>query len=158
MSSPKQPQSDAGSTLIDVEDDASAREQADDAPGATAFVRVESAAPRSAPVPPRRGTDSVPLAPRKGLQVSLPDEEPVAAAPPPTPEALLPEKKGRRGAWWDAHPEPEPEPGPDDLPGATAMVQAPEPEPQPEPEPEPEPAPPLEPEVEPYRPVRADDY
>jgi penicillin-binding protein 1A len=154
MSSPKQPQSDAGSTLIDVEDDASAREQAEDAPGATAFVRVESAAPRSAPVPPRRGTDSAPLAPRKGLQVSLPDEDPVTVVPPSRPESPLPEKKGRRGAWWDAQPEPEPLLDPDDLPGATAMVQAPEPEPLSEPEPEP----PLEPEVEPYRPVPADDY
>ena len=156
MSSPKQPQSDVGSTFIDVEDGASTREQADDAPGATAFVRVEGADPRPAPVPPRRGADTAPFAPRKGLQVSLPDEEPAAAAPPPRPVASLPETKGRRGAWWDTRQEPEPEPVPDDLPGATAMLQAPEPEP--EPPPEPEPAPPLEPEVEPYRPVPADDY
>ncbi|TMA41655.1 MAG: hypothetical protein E6J82_11740, partial [Deltaproteobacteria bacterium] len=64
------------------------------------------------------------------------------------------EKRGRRGAWWDEKPEKETEPDPDDLPGRTAVVQAPEPEPQPESEPKP----PAEPEVEPYRPVPADDY
>src|SRR5205085_4213193 len=69
-----------------------------------------------------------------------------------------PEPRGRRGAWWDARQEPlpeEPEPGPDDLPGSTAMVEVPAPEPEPEPPP---PPPPAEPEVEPYRPVAADDY
>src|SRR4051812_20127084 len=44
----------------------------DDNPGATAFVRVDGAAPagKSAPLPPRRG-EKQPLAPKKGLQVSI---------------------------------------------------------------------------------------
>src|SRR5207237_7305284 len=78
-------------------------------------------------------------------------------APPP------PDKKGRRGNWWDAKhdkdkdEEPEPEPDPDDLPGGTAMVQRPVVEPEPEPEPPP-PEPEPEPQLEPYRPLPADDY
>jgi len=143
---------------------------ADDAPGATAFVRLDG------PGGQRRSRNE-PLAPRKGLQVSLPDEEP---APPPPPKRVVPQpppdqKRGRRGAWWDekaaeipdepepepepppepepeAPPEPEPEPVPseDDSPGATAFLRA-----RPKPPPPPEPP---EPEVEPYRPVPADDY
>src|SRR6266851_9823893 len=104
---------------------------ADDAPGATAFVRLDG------PGGQRRSRNE-PLAPRKGLQVSLPDEEP---APPPPPKRVvaLPapaQKKGRRGAWWDEHaaeipdepepepPEPEPVPSEDDSPGATAFLRA----------------------------------
>jgi len=160
MPSSKRPESDAGSTLIDVDDDASTREQTplapeDDAPGATAFVRVDGPASRAAPLPPSRRAEVAPLAPRKGLQISLPDEESSAPPQPRLPAAPAPEDpKGRRGAWWDAKQEREPEPGPDDLPGSTAVAQAP----APEPEPEPEPLPPPEPEVEPYRPVPADDY
>src|SRR2546425_36568 len=139
---------------------------ADDLPGGTAFVRIEGAG-----APQRSRKEQAPLAPRKGLQVSLPDEEP---APPPPPKRVVappvPDKKGRRGAWWDeqaapipdepepAAPEPPPEPPPelappqDDSPGATAFFRAPRP-PKPPP-----PAEPAEPEVEPYRPVPADDY
>ncbi|HZX96938.1 MAG TPA: transglycosylase domain-containing protein, partial [Myxococcales bacterium] len=127
---------------------------ADEAPGATAFVRVDAPG-ASAPPMPRR-TETAPSAPKKGLQVTLPDEEP---APPPPPKRPLPppppDHKGRRGAWWDEKQEQLPEPDPDDLPGATAMVQAPIPEPEPEPPP---PEPEREIEVEPYRPVPADDY
>ena len=139
---------------------------ADDAPGATAFVRLDADGGH-----PRARKDQPPLAPRKGLQVSLPDDEP---APPPPPKRVVPQpppeqKKGRRGAWWDEkaaqipdEPEPEPEPPPepppeaappeDDSPGATAFLRA-----RPTPPPV-APAEPAEPEVEPYRPVPADDY
>jgi penicillin-binding protein 1A len=153
---PKRPQSDvAGSTLIDGGDDPAQAPAEDEAPGETAFVRVDRTAPKPAPLPPARRAGAVPLAPKKGLQVSLPDDEP-AAPPPPKPVAPPPEKKkGRRGAWWDATSDA-PEPGPDDLPGGTAVVQAPGPAREPEPAPEPVPEP--EPEVEPYRPVPADDY
>src|SRR3954469_7671380 len=148
---PKRPQSDAaGSTLIDGDDAAHGAE--DEAPGATAFVRVDRTAP--APLPPPRRSDAAPVAPRKGLQVSLPDDEPAPVAAPKPAAPLPEEKKGRRGAWWDEKSEPIPEPAPDDLPGRTAVFQPPEPVPIPEPEPVPEP----EPEVEPYRPVPAEDY
>jgi penicillin-binding protein 1A len=137
----------------------------DDLPGGTAFVRVDG------PGGQRSRKEQAPLAPRKGLQVSLPDEEP--ASPPPPKRVVappMPEKKGRRGAWWDeeaaqiphepepAAPEPAPEPPPepapseDDSPGATAFFRAPR---APKPPP---PAERAEPEVEPYRPVPADDY
>jgi penicillin-binding protein 1A len=110
--------------------------------------------------PPKR-----PDAASGGTLIDVEDEstsEDQPAAPPPPKRPLPPppaEKRGRRGAWWDEkhEREPEPEPDPDDLPGSTALVQAPEPEAEPEPEPEP-PPPPSEPEVEPYRPVPADDY
>ena len=136
---------------------------ADDVPGGTAFVRLDGPGGQQRP-----RKEQAPLAPRKGLQVSLPDEEP---APPPPPKRVvaLPapaQKKGRRGAWWDEHaaeipdepepepppPEPEPVPSEDDSPGATAFLRA-----RPTPKPPP-PAEPSEPEVEPYRPVPADDY
>src|SRR5712671_3571426 len=168
MSSPKRPPSDAGSTLAGVEDNAPTPEEVpvlpangDEAPGSTAMVRVEGKGGNATPLPPPRRAEATPLAPRKGLQVSLPEDEPAAPRPPPRPIAPLPaENRGRRGAWWDMKAEPQPEPAPDDLPGSTAMVEAPEPAPEPEPEPEPPPPPPvaLEPEVEPYRPVPADDY
>ena len=166
MSAPKRPASPsdpANSTLItgtgreEGEGEAGAETvevDLDDASndGATAFLRA-------------------PLSPRKGLQVSLPDEEP-AAAPPPKRAAPppAPEKKGRRGAWWDEKgapipdepepaelgppPQPPPEPAPpeDDSPGATAFLRVPRPAKPPPP------AEPAEPEVEPYRPVPADDY
>src|SRR5437762_403962 len=170
MASPPKRPDPSGGTLIDVEEEPSAAGRRgddapgstavvrpaahDDAPGGTAFVRVDRGQ-KAAPLPPTRRPEQVHAAPKKGLQVSLPDEEP--AAPPPKKRPLPPppdEKRGRRGAWWDEKPEKEPEPDPDDLPGRTAVVQAPEPEPQPEPEPKP----PAEPEVEPYRPVPADDY
>src|SRR2546430_15642863 len=44
---------------------------ADDVPGGTAFVRVEGAGAQQ-----RSRKEQAPLAPRQGLQVSLPDEEP----------------------------------------------------------------------------------
>src|SRR5439155_1236784 len=153
MASPPKRPDPSGGTLIDVEEDPSAAgRRGDDAPGSTAVVRVDRGQ-KAAPLPPTRRPEPVPGAPKKGLQVSLPDDEP--AVPPPPKRPVPPdEKRGRRGAWWDEKPEKETEPNPDDLPGRTAVVQAPEPEQQPEPEPKP----PAEPEVEPYRPVPADDY
>src|SRR6266849_5897782 len=175
MSAPKRPASppdSATSTL--VTGPASEEEPRGDSPdtvevtpddpgsdGATAFLRLDGPGGQQRP-----RKEQAPLAPRKGLQVSLPDEEP---APPPPPKRVvaLPapaQKKGRRGAWWDEHaaeipdepepepPEPEPVPSEDDSPGATAFLRA-----RPTPKPPP-PAEPSEPEVEPYRPVPADDY
>jgi len=155
-SPPKRPDAASGGTLIDGEDDATSRPQAavdGDGPGSTAVVRVDRVGSKSAPLPPSRLAEMAPAAPKKGLQISLPVDEP--AAPPPPKRPLPPAgKPGRRGAWWDEKQERQPEPDPDDLPGRTALVQTAEPEP------EPEPPPPLpeEPEVEPYRPVPADDY
>jgi penicillin-binding protein 1A len=146
----------------------------DDVPGGTAFLRPTTAQPlRDDPLP----------APRKGLQISLPDEEPaVPPSPPRRVVAQVPadDKKGRRGAWWnekgapiadepepqrDAEPEPEPDRPADESPGATMVFRArpppAEPPRAPLPRAEPPPAPPAEPpepEVEPYRPVPADDY
>src|SRR5216684_3944155 len=136
---------------------------ADDVPGGTAFVRLDGPGGQQRP-----RKEQAPLAPRKGLQVSLPDEEP---APPPPPKRVVAppapaQKKGRRGAWWDEQaaeipdepepepppPEPEPVPAEDDSPGATAFLRS-----RPAPKPPP-PAEAPEPEVEPYRPVPADDY
>src|SRR3954464_7028105 len=120
MASSKRPEPDALSTVVDV--DAAGREQPlDEAAGATAFVRVDAV--------PERTAEVERAAPRRGLQVSLPDEEPPAPAAP-TPAAPAEEKSGRRGAWWNA-PRPR-EPEPDDLPGATAFVQAPAPAPEPD--------------------------
>ncbi|HWE24690.1 MAG TPA: PBP1A family penicillin-binding protein, partial [Myxococcales bacterium] len=133
---------------------------AEEVPGATVVVRAGAPLP-----PPRRAPE--PLAPRKGLQVRLPDDEP---APPPRPKrpVLQPpseDAKGRRGAWWDEKaapipdeeephvaPAPPAKPSSDDEKGATAFLRVRPPPPAPPP---PEP---IEPEVEPYRPVRADDY
>src|SRR5437899_433167 len=72
------PQGEASESVeVDVDDVAN--------DGATAFLR------------PRRPVAPAPLAPRKGLQVSLPDEE---LAPPPPPKRVaappVPENKGRR--------------------------------------------------------------
>jgi penicillin-binding protein 1A len=148
--------------------------------GATAFVRLDQVAslpaagrkPEAGP-PPRRVQDGPPpqSAPRKGLQVTLPDEEPTAPPPPPKRVIAQPPadaKKGRRGAWWEEEgnkipdeppppPPPEPvappEPSTDDAAGATAFVRvAPPPPPKPPPPRAPKPAP------EPYRPVPASDY
>ena len=113
MPSPKPPSPDVGSTFVDAQDDAPTPRQvpvlpgADEAPGATAVVRVEGGPARPAPLPPSRRPDPTPRAPRKGLQISLPDETPAGALPIPKPAAPLPEeKRGRRGAWWDAQQEP----------------------------------------------------
>lgn len=124
-------------------------EAADDHPGATAFVRLDDAGklppPRSAPAPTSG-------APKKGLQIQLPDDEP---PPPPKPKVAPPpaKPKGRRGAWWneksagegeeeapaeEAPPEEPPaeeapeEPPADDAPGKTAFlsVEAPPPPPR----------------------------
>jgi penicillin-binding protein 1A len=127
---------------------------ADENPGATAFVRLDADG-AAAPLPPPRRAEKAPLAPKKGLQVSIPDDEP--APPPPPKKKIAPpplDKKGRRGAWWDEEQPKEKEPEPpaeDDNPGATAFVRV-EPKPKPAPPPEPEP------EIETYRPVPADDY
>ena len=95
--------------------------------GSTAFVRVED-------LDNPRGK-SAPLAPRKGLQVQLPDEEP-APAPKSKPklEAAPPGSTGRRGNWWDKSQQPAeepPEPAPEDSPGATAFLRAEPPKPPP---------------------------
>src|SRR5438045_4131771 len=151
-SPPKQPEL-SGGTLIDVEKDGNGRPE--DAPGSTAVVRTS---PKPGALPPARRPEPPPGAPKKGLQISLPDDEPAPAPPPKRPLAPpAEEKQGRRGAWWDAKHEKEPEAGPDDLPGATAVLQAAEPAPPPPPAPRPPPEP-DEPEVEPYRPQPAEDY
>ena len=135
---------------------------ADDAPGATAFVRIEDVKPAPSKLPPLR---QVPAqgAPKKGLQVTLPDDDP---PPPPKPKAVpvAVKNKGRRGDWWNQksgsgddveeevtenEPAPEPEPEPEPAPehdGATAFlkVEAPPPPPRKKkapPREEPEPAP-----------------
>ncbi|MCA1827588.1 MAG: PBP1A family penicillin-binding protein, partial [Myxococcales bacterium] len=152
-----------GATAFVRVDQPAAGPAADENPGATAFVRVDAPAGKSGkaapPLPARRAAPQ-PSAPKKGLQVTLPDDEPAAPPPPKKIVPKVPDKKGRRGAWWDEKTEPEPEPDPDDLPGGTALVKVerPPPEPEPEPEPPPPPPPPKEIEVEPYRPVPADDY
>ena len=149
-----------GATAFVRVDKAAAEPPADENPGATAFVRVDGARGKSAPLPTRRAPPpSQNSAPKKGLQVQLPDDEPLPPPPPKKVAARPPDKKGRRGNWWDAKsekeaepeppPPPEPEPSPDDVAGSTAFVQV-RPKPKPPPEPEVE--------VEPYRPVQADDY
>ncbi len=165
MSSPKRPASDdlPGTTEVaHVGEEPGPEPEAaapDDAPGATAFVRVDrGAAPPAAPVP--RRTDVTPIAPKKGLQVQLPDDEPAPKPPPARVVAPPPAKSGRRGAWWNEKHDQLPD-DPDDVPGGTAMVAAPQPQPEPEPQPQPQPDPAPEPreiEVEPYRPLPADDY
>ena len=137
--------------------------------GATAFVRLDAGGALPLPPPPRRGPAAKePLAPRKGLQVTLPDEEPDAPPPPKKRVAVVqaPVKKGRRGAWWDEEQPKDKEEEPIND-GATAFVRVekpapplpePEPVPIPEPQPDPPPPPPAEPEVQPYRPVPAADY
>jgi hypothetical protein len=128
----------------------------DDAPGATAFVRLDDAGK----LPPPRAPAPTSGAPKKGLQIQLPDDEP----PPPPKKKVAPpvaKPKGRRGAWWDEQsagagddeatapggpgeppadepPAEEPaqeepaEPPADDAPGATAFlkVEAPPPPPR----------------------------
>lgn len=154
----------AGSTMRSPE------APSDDEAGATAFVRVDRA---GAPAPPpARRPAKEPLAPKKGLQVQLPDDEP-APAPKPKPKPA-PEpagKKGRRGAWWDEEaakipdePEPPPEPEPEPEPaeesehdGATAMFNVEDRKPKAGDEPEVAP-PKRAPEPEVYKPVPADDY
>ena len=160
-------------------DDDNNNTSADDAPGATAFVRLDSPAPSddaagatafvrvdkggALPPPPRRANPGN-TAPKKGLQVRLPDDEP---PPPPPPKPKIapeaPKGKGRRGAWWDeksassgddeestepAAPEEAPEETPaeappDDAPGSTAFLNVAEAPPPPKrraPERRPEPA------------------
>ena len=154
MRSPQVDESPGATASVRV-DQVPAEPPTDENPGATAFVRVDTGRPlgKSAPLPARRAAPE-PSAPRKGLQVTLPDDE-----PPPPPKKVIPkapEPQGRRGNWWDAQaekmeepPPPPPPPSEDDVAGATAFVQVPRPKPKPK-EPEPE--------VAPYRPVMADDY
>src|SRR6266851_6375024 len=179
MSAPKRPASppdSATSTL--VTGPASEEEPRGDSPdtvevtpddpgsdGATAFLRAPPPRRPAAPPPAAEQSPGSTVAMR-AQPAPAPDEVP---APPPPPKRVvaLPapaQKKGRRGAWWDEHaaeipdepepepPEPEPVPSEDDSPGATAFLRA-----RPTPKPPP-PAEPSEPEVEPYRPVPADDY
>ena len=69
--------------------------------GATAFVRLDKPSGRgkgdSAPPPLRRAPPQ--SAPKKGLQVTLPDDEPEAPKPPPRAKLapVADGKKGRRG-------------------------------------------------------------
>ena len=109
------------------------RPASDDLPGTTQVVRVDREEAGPAPPVPRR-TDAMPSAPKKGLQVQLPDDEPAPKPPPPKVVAPPPAKSGRRGAWWDEKHDKPPD-DPDDVAGGTAIVSAPEPEPEPEPEP-----------------------
>src|SRR5438067_9127638 len=69
---------------------------ADEVPSGTVIVGSGASVPRSRPAPE-------PLAPRKGLQVSLPDDDPAPVPPPKRVVARPPpeDTKGRRGAWWD---------------------------------------------------------
>ncbi len=130
----------------------------DDAPGATAFVRIEDVKPAPSKLPPLRQAPAQ-GAPKKGLQVTLPDDDP--PPPPPKPKAVpvVAKAKGRRGDWWNQksgsgddveeevaenEPAPEPEPAPEHD-GATAFlkVEAPPPPPRKKkapPREEPEPA------------------
>jgi hypothetical protein len=81
----------------DEKADAPSDAASDDAPGATAYVRLDGAGK----LPPRRpAPEATSGAPKKGLQVQLPDDEP---PPPPKPKPAPPAEapKGRRGAWWD---------------------------------------------------------
>lgn len=136
--------------------------------GSTAFVRLEDVGePKkksSNDAPPPRRAPQEQSAPKKGLQVTLPDDEPPPPPKPkPKPVAAAPGKKGRRGNWWDKsadklpddeeetapgepaqeEPPPEPEPSADDAAGATAFLKVEAPPPPPKrkrPAPEPEPA------------------
>ena len=110
----EEPANDGSTAFVRLDDipaapsPAAAAEPAND--GATAFVRLDQVAPSGkAPAgPPARlprmgDRAKQPLAPRKGLQVTLPDDEPT---PPPPPKRVIAQppadaKKGRRGAWWD---------------------------------------------------------
>src|SRR5437764_1390824 len=66
----------------------------DENPGATAFVRAGAPAGKgkAAPLPARRAAPQ-PSAPKKGLQVTLPDDEPVPPPPPKRVVAKEPDKK-----------------------------------------------------------------
>jgi hypothetical protein len=133
----------------------------DDAPGATAFVRIEDVKPAPSKLPPLRQAPAQ-GAPKKGLQVTLPDDDPPPPPPKPKPVVVEAKKKGRRGDWWNQksgsgddveeevtenepapEPEPEPEPEAPEHDGATAFlkVEAPPPPPRKKKAP-PEPAPP----------------
>jgi len=97
----RDPPSVSNEPSVEVADE----EQAND--GATAFVRVD----RLPPLPARQRLGEKPpaqTAPRKGLQVTLPDDEPQAPPPPKRVIAQPPPagKKGRRGAWWDEEAAP----------------------------------------------------
>jgi hypothetical protein len=105
---------------------------ADDAPGATAFVRIEDVKPAPSKLPPLRQAPAQ-GAPKKGLQVTLPDDDPPPPPPKPKPVPVSVKKKGRRGDWWNHKSD-----SGDDL---EEEVTENEPAPEPEPEPEPEPAP-----------------
>ena len=108
-----EPEGDGATAFVRIDHVPKARSTAPSLPapssehdGATAFVRIDAPTPgvpraRTQAQPPPRKQES---APRKGLQVTLPDEEP----PPPKVEKKpllaslpVPDKKGRRGAWWD---------------------------------------------------------
>ena len=105
----------------------------------------------AAETPPDSTPDDVPGS-TAFVRVQLPGDP----LPPPAKRPVAPpseEKRGRRGAWWnEEHPKIPDEPSPDDAPGATAFVRVEKPKPAPPPPTE------AEPEVEPYRPVPADDY
>ena len=113
---PKRPEPDvAGSTLIDAD----AAE--DQAPGATAFVRIDKTDGETRAAATRAPGRGDAAAPRRASRFPSPTTSPLPA-PPPRPAPIPEEKKGRRGAWWDARHEPVPEPGPDDLPVAPSST------------------------------------
>src|SRR3954468_21179843 len=105
MSAPKRPASPPDSvtaTLVtgpagdeDPPDTVEVTLDEDDAPGATAFVRLDGPDGQQRP-----RKEPAPAAPRKGLQVSLPDDEPAPAPLPRSVAQPAPDRKGRRGAWW----------------------------------------------------------
>ena len=103
----------------------------DDSEGdpSTFYARVD---PDGNPIDAPPPAEEAPMkAPKKGLQVSIPDDD--EPPPPPKPKAVaapVGDKKGRRGNWWDTknkrdgdEEEPtDPAGNPDDQPGATAML------------------------------------
>ena len=144
-------------------DDENPTAASDDAPGATAFVRIEDVKPAPSKIPPLRSAPAPVMgAPKKGLQVTLPDDDPPPPPPKPKPVVAAPKAKGRRGDWWNQKsdsgddvegevtaneppPEPEPEAEAPEHDGATAFIKVEAPPPprkkKAAPRAEPEPAP-----------------
>jgi len=92
-------------------EDESPEPTSDDAPGATAFVRIEDVKPAPSKLPPLRQAP-VQGAPKKGLQVTLPDDDP---PPPPKPKPA---------PVTEARPEPT-RPATTTTPAATTMASQP---------------------------------
>jgi hypothetical protein len=113
----------------------------------TFYVRMD---PEGNPIDQPPAEEAPMKAPKKGLQVQLPDDDDDAKKAPPPPKAkpaaaAPTDRKGRRGNWWEHKDEPEPEPEPepetepideappseDDVPGGTAILRVDEPPPPP---------------------------